>query len=123
MTLDKDYLGVFVSGLCLIHCIAGPLLLAFGATSIGLTLFEDERIHLFLVVPIFFLAVWSIPKGTKAHHHPLPAIAGTAGIICLFAGLMLEELELILTVTATVLLIFAHLSNKWLLTQAVGYDQ
>jgi len=115
MTLDKDYMGALLSGLCLIHCLAGPLLIAFGITSIGLSVFEDERIHLFLAVPIFILAAWSIPRGTRIHHHPAPAFTGLVGITALIAGLLIEEMELVLTVTGTCLLIFAHLYNKRLL--------
>ena len=119
MFVDKDYLGAFVSWICLIHCLAGPLLLALGFTSVGLSFFGDERIHYLLIAPILFIAAWSIPKGLKVHHHIIPALLAVGGFSLLIFGLVFENLEQVLTVSGSLMLITAHLYNKKLLK--VGY--
>jgi len=117
LTLDKDYMGALVSGLCLVHCVVGPILLFFGISAMGVSFFENEAIHLFLAVPILFFASWSIPKGYKCHRKSWPLMAAVVGVVLLLLGLAVEDMELPLTVGATCLLILAHLSNKWLLSK------
>lgn len=115
MTLDKDYAGVFVSSLCLVHCIAGPVILALGLSSVGLSFLLDEKIHMALVAPIILFALWSIPLGYKVHRKSLPLIAVVVGIVMLLLGLSIHEFEMVLTFAASTLIILAHLSNKKLL--------
>lgn len=115
MTLDKDYAGIIVSTLCFLHCVAGPVILAMGLTSVGYSFLLDEKIHLILVVPIVLFAAWSIPSGYEVHQKKYPAIAAIIGVVLLFLGLLIENFEVILTLVASSLLIFAHFSNKRLL--------
>lgn len=115
MTLNRDYIGAIFSWLCIIHCMAGPLLLVLGISSLGIAFLEDERVHHVLIIPIIFFALWSVPKGIKIHNHPLPGIAAALGVIFLLLGLVVESQETPLTVGASCLLIFAHLFNNRLL--------
>ena len=115
MTFDKDYAGVFVSSLCLVHCIAGPVILALGLSTAGFSFFLDEKVHLALVAPIIVFALWSIPYGYKVHQKPLPLIAAAVGLLMLLLGLIIHEVELILTLSASSSIIVAHLFNKKLL--------
>ncbi len=112
MTLDKDYAGILISSLCILHCLSGPVILALGFSSVGFSFLSNEKMHLALVFPIIVLAIWSISTAYIIHKKPLPFIAATLGIILLLTGLMIENLEVILTFSASSLLIFAHFYNR-----------
>lgn len=115
MVIDKDMVGAFISGFCLIHCLAGPVMMLLGITSLGHAHVESESIHFVLMAPILFFAAWSIPKGLKFHHHKTPAIFAVMGLCILMAAFMFVEFGLILTVGGSVLLLSAHLYNRKLL--------
>lgn len=114
-----DWLGVFFSSLCVIHCVATPILLAGASLWIA-----SEWVHIgFLIalVPIVFLAL----KHSHASHH------GKRGLVILFnAGLVFlvsailfgealgEGFEVGLTIVGSILLISGHLRNRYLNNQA-----
>ncbi len=117
MTFNKDYAGVLFSSLCLLHCIAGPVILALGFTSLTFSFFLDEKVHLALVFPIIFFAFWSMPIGLKKHQSKLPLTLAITGVLMLLSGLMIERFEMALTFLASSMLIVAHLSNVKLLNK------
>lgn len=116
MTLNKDYMGALASFLCLMHCLAGPVLIAFGVSVAGLSVIGNERVHLFLVIPIVLFAAWSLPASFSKHRQPVPVMIALIGIVLLLLGLMIESYELPLTVAASLLLMSAHLYNRKLLS-------
>lgn len=116
MTLNKDYMGALASFLCLMHCLAGPVLLTLGVSVVGSSIIENERIHLLLVIPIVLIAAWSLPASFKKHRQPIPVMIALTGIGLLLMGLMIEAYELPLTVAASMLLMSAHLYNRKLLS-------
>ena len=115
MVIDKDVVGAIISGVCLVHCLAGPLLLLLGLTSLGHSHFEEQSIHFTFIAPILFFAAWSIPKGLKSHHQPIPAILTVVGFSLVMVALMMTEHDLIFSVVGSVLLVIAHLYNRKLL--------
>lgn len=62
-----DILGVFISGLCAIHCAALPLLMAF-LPLLGLSFLLNETLEKTLLVFAVTLALWSVAQGYKHHH-------------------------------------------------------
>ena len=108
-----DASAVALSGLCLLHCLALPLLAAllplFGAWS------EAEWVHgvfVLIAAPLSGYALW---RGHR--HRPLPAalwlLAGT-GLALLLAGasgVLGERAETPLTVAGSLALAGAHLWN------------
>lgn len=117
MTLNKDYMGVLASFLCMLHCLAGPILIILGVSVAGSSLLENEQVHMLLVIPIVLFAAWSLPASIKKHRQPLPLMIALTGILLLFMGLMSEQYEMPFTVTASLLLMTAHLYNRKLLIQ------
>ena len=109
-----DWTGVFFSGLCVIHCIATPLLLA------GATLWlASEWVHVsFLVVliPIVIMASRrSCPSQTKRR----VMVLFYAGLFFLGAAIFLgesmgEASEIGLSILGSILLITGHLKNRQL---------
>lgn len=115
MVIDKDVFGAFISGLCLIHCLAGPVLLVLGITTVGHAHLDEHAFHFTLLAPILFVAAWSIPRGLRAHHHKTPATLTVTGITCLVLGLLFIEISLLASVLGSMLLLTAHLNNRHLL--------
>ncbi len=112
----KDNLGIFCSTLCIIHCTLIPILAAmgiFGALSMAL---ESPLIHAFLLIPVIFLAVSSLPKSKKVHGSLTPSLFAVLGIaLMIITFFMPEEVELWLMLFAGLFVITAHLLNKYLL--------
>lgn len=111
-----DRIGLFLSGLCAIHCVATPLLVL--ALPVLGNFFEQEWVHLILallVVPVGVFAFWS---GYK-HHQQIKVFAlGLVGLL-LVGGASLVPHEWVevqghdmVTITGSVFLIAAHLLNR-----------
>ncbi len=115
MVVDKDMVGAFISGICLIHCLTGPFLILLGITSLGHAHSIEQAFHYMILAPILILAAWSIPKGLKKHHRKLPAMLSVIGMVFLMLGLIVIKLSLLLTIMGSVSLFVAHLYNRKLL--------
>lgn len=116
MNINRDHIGAIISGVCLVHCLAGPLLFIIGVTSVGHSFIEERDFHLAIFAPILFFAAWSIPNGIKTHHHPLPAVLTLLALFFLTLSFITVEIGMILSTFASCMLIFAHLYNRKLLT-------
>jgi hypothetical protein len=105
--------AVSASLLCLVHCLALPVLLLLLPGVIGLFARSDafHYVALALVVPAALSAFWI---GYRRHHARRPALLGLAGAACLVIALLPgvgEGGELWLTVAGSLLLITGHLMN------------
>lgn len=116
-TTDRwDKLGIFLSGLCALHCLVTPLLVL--ALPVMGEFFEQEWVHLTMalfVVPVGFFAFWS---GYK-HHQQLKVFAlGILGLVMVGgASLMPHEwVEFyghdMVTILGSLCLITAHVLNR-----------
>jgi len=113
----KDNLAIFTSGLCLIHCLAAPLLLIIGLSGAAISWFEAEWVHQALLIPVIILAVLSLPYAYKQHGSAIPLILASIGILVMSSSFYLpESLELWLVIPSAFLIISAHSLNKKLLT-------
>lgn len=111
--LDAGALAL--SGLCLLHCLALPLLAAT-LPLMGVWA-EAEWVHALFVaiaVPLTGVALW------RAHRQrPLPAaalISAAAGLLLLLAGALgwpTHDSETPLTVAGSLLLASTHVWNAW----------
>lgn len=110
----KDETAALCSGLCLIHCIATPILLSMGSLGLITSVFTSEWVHLVLIVPIAALAVASLPSGRKQHGRWLPTVWGFSGLALLVTALLApHEAEAALSISGGLLLIAGHLSNRF----------
>lgn len=112
-----DKLAIALSSLCVIHCLATPLLLiilpSFGA------LFADShelfhQIILFFVLPVGLAA---LAAGYRHHHKSTVLGSGLTGLAILFVTALyghdyLGEIgETGATIVASVIIVYAHLRN------------
>lgn len=108
-----DNSAIALSGLCLLHCLALPLL-AVALPLLG-TWSRAEWVHVVFAsaaVPLSGYALWS-----NQRRHALPAAlwamagCGLAGLALGASGIVGEHLETPITVVASLLLASAHLLN------------
>ena len=108
-----DYFSISLSVLCAIHCTVAPLLILFLPQIKGF--FEHESFHLILFLTIVPFAIWTFYRCYKLHKDSSVLQIAFAGLACLLAGLLAEDLseyaEQILTILGSLLLITAHIKN------------
>ncbi|WP_417613751.1 MerC domain-containing protein [Parasphingorhabdus sp.] len=105
--------AISVSVLCLVHCLALPVLLFLLPGLLGIFV-QSEIFHaaVFLVIAPF--AVVAFGMGYRFHRQAVPAMLGLVGLACLAVALMPglgEEREFWITVTGSLLLVVGHLLN------------
>ncbi|WP_020209947.1 MerC domain-containing protein [Gilvimarinus chinensis] len=109
----KDETAAFLSGLCLIHCLATPLLMTAGGLGVLGSLFSAEWVHIALIIPIAALALISLPQGRKRHGRTYPALTGLGGLLLLIAAFFVpHDTEALFSVSGGLLLMGAHLANR-----------
>lgn len=114
-----DKIGLFLSSLCALHCLATPLLVL--ALPVLGDVFHEEWVHILMalfVVPVGLYAFWS---GYKHHHQVQVFGLGIAGLVLVSGASLLphqvhEVVEFyghdILTIVGSVFLIVAHILNR-----------
>jgi len=107
--LDKS--AMLLSGLCLVHCLAGSLLLTVFAASGDLLGHDVHVVGLLLALPLAALALW---RGIAAHGRYAIGVLGALGIGLMAASLVIGHggiAEVVLSVIGVCLLAAAHLWN------------
>lgn len=113
--------AISASFLCLVHCLALPLLL-LALPAIAGAIFASEMFHLVaaaLVVPAAALAFF---LGYRRHRALFPAMLGSAGVACIVAALfpaLGEPAAAAITVIGSLLLIGGHIVN-WRLRRTLA---
>lgn len=112
--LDKT--AVALSGLCLVHCLALPFLIALFPV-LGFTVVSHETFHQLILVVVIPTTLIALGMGYRRHHSRLVAALGFAGVAALVIAafavheLGAEALERWVTVVGGLLLATAHLRN------------
>ena len=112
-----DALAMVFSALCLLHCLALPLLVAALPLAAS-SLVADERFHQWLLLGAVPTSVIALGWGWRRHHDAWVAGFGIAGLLLMvFAafgiqtGLIDAAGERLLTVIGAIALAAAHLRN------------
>lgn len=108
-----DKIGICASGLCLVHCLATPVLLLFYPLFLHTEMHESvHEILAFVVVASIMIAVF--PKCHKHGHYDIIMIA-LIGMFLVIGGLFLHETSLLFATITTsfgsAFLIYAHYRN------------
>lgn len=106
-----DRLAIGLSGLCLLHCMAGFVLLAlFAVTGDWL----DHRVHvigLVLAMPLAAVALW---RGWRQHGRSEIGLMGLGGLVVMAVSLAVEHghaAEMLVSMVGVGLLAWAHWRN------------
>ncbi|WP_416908365.1 MAG: MerC domain-containing protein [Polymorphobacter sp.] len=106
-----DRAAILLSGLCLVHCLAGALLVASLTLVGGWMSHEVHSIGLMLALPLAVVALW---RGVQAHGRWGVVAVGVVGIALMSASLFPDHgdaLEIWLSVTGVLVLAAAHFWN------------
>ena len=106
-----DRLGVLISGLCMVHCVAGLFLI--GVLGLGGGVLLNPAIHRFGLVAAFVVGLFTIGAGALRHGHRLPLALGTTGLALMAAAIAIDHGagEALLTICGVVLVASAHIVN------------
>ena len=115
--LELDTLGACVSGLCLVHCVALPLIFAF-APALAHLIPGDEAVHRILAFLVVGAGLPSFLGGVRKHGQRRVLVAGFAGIAIILGALAFGDrfsshaAEISVTMLGSLLLTSAHLANR-----------
>jgi hypothetical protein len=107
--LDKS--AMTLSGLCLVHCLAGSLLLTMFAAGGDWLGHNVHLVGLLIALPLAAFALW---RGVAVHHRVGVAVLGATGIALMAASLFVghgHEGEVLLSVIGVSMLGLAHYWN------------
>ncbi len=107
--LDKS--AMTLSGLCLVHCLAGSLLLTVFAASGDWLGHDVHVVGLLLAMPLAAVALW---RGFALHGRYAIGVLGALGIGLMAASLLISHggvAEIALSIIGVCLLATAHLWN------------
>lgn len=107
-----DGLAISASALCLIHCLALPVAIAF-LPALAAWADGGELFHIAMLAIAVPLSSWTLIAGWRGHGVVAPLVIGALGLALLIAGLGFEGLELgtVLTVAGGITLAMAHVRN------------
>jgi len=106
-----DALGLTLSGLCLLHCVALPIAALSAPTSLGLLAHEDSLTHIVLLalaLPIGGIAFFS---SWRHHRSSSTLIIGMVGLLIMALGvshIFGHDNEITLTITGVITVAGAH---------------
>jgi len=106
-----DRIGVIVSGLCLVHCLAGLFLI--GMLGLGGGLLLNPAIHRVGLILAVAIGAATIGANALRHGHRLPLMLGGTGLL-LMAGAILSDHgagEAVLTIAGVAMLASGHIVN------------
>lgn len=106
-----DRVGVLLSGLCALHCLAGLLLVA--GLGLGGEFLLAPAIHRVGLALAIAVGAATLVIGVSRHRDPMPLQVGAGGIGLMIAALLVGHgtAEAVLTMAGVALLAWAHLRN------------
>ena len=111
-----DKAAISVSGLCLVHCLALPLLVAFYPVAFVLAL-SEEFFHWAMVMIAIPISTTSLFVGCQKHEKRQGLLLGGIALLLLTAPFAApheainEQMEVVVTVLGALLLATAHIMN------------
>jgi hypothetical protein len=107
-----DGLAISASALCLLHCLALPVVIAF-LPALSTWLNGGELFHVLMLAVAIPLSGLTLITGWRRHGAVAPVVIGTLGLALLVAGLAFEGRTLgsALTVAGGLALALAHIRN------------
>ncbi|KQQ36257.1 hypothetical protein ASF61_08750 [Duganella sp. Leaf126] len=110
-----DYAGITASGLCLVHCVAMPFLLAaFPVLGVD---HGHASVHRLLVLGVTIPVLVALLPGFIKHREPVALLLGATGLAAFIVAVYVvgplfgQLAETVLAICSSVLLIVAHRRN------------
>jgi hypothetical protein len=112
--LDKS--AITLSTLCLVHCLALPLVTVILPSMIA-TAVNQEFFHSLMVICVLPISIYALTMGCKKHNKLSVALYGGLGLACLVAAVLFGESHLgevgekLITTIGSLMIAFAHIQN------------
>lgn len=109
-----DQVAVALSGLCLVHCLALPLVIA---VLPFLGQFSDDHLHVQMLILVIPVSVIALGLGFRRHRHKGVVVAGVAALILVTLGGTVAHnhygllADRLLTIVGSLALAFTHYRN------------
>lgn len=116
-----DRWGIFISSICLVHCLALPIVIAL-LPAMSSFLPPDNWVHPVLIGLALPVTGVALMRGYLTHRAWRAPLLGAAGLALISAGVLLDALPVaaaILTVAGGLLVAAAHVTN-WRAHGAMG---
>jgi hypothetical protein len=116
-----DRFAIVLSSLCLVHCLATPLLLLL-LPAASLTFAFPDSFHLWMLLTAIPVSLFALRAGHRHHGLMLPTLLAFTGLCLLGYGAIFvatANFELVFTALGALFLAAAHLWNARL-TSAPG---
>jgi hypothetical protein len=116
VTGKLDKAAVVLSGLCLVHCLALPLVIALFPVF-GFTVVEHSTFHQLILIVVIPTTVLALGAGYRRHRRHAVPLFGALGVIALVVAafgahaLGADILERSMTVVGGLLIATAHVQN------------
>ncbi|MDB5099581.1 MAG: MerC mercury resistance protein [Cyanobacteria bacterium RYN_339] len=114
--LPVDQLGMLASSLCVVHCIATPLLISWSSV-LARAMPGEESTHRLLALAVAVFGASALARGYRVHRHKRVVGLMAAGLACIVAGAFGGERlppmlpELAVTLAGSACMIVAHRIN------------
>jgi len=122
-TISLDKTAIVFSTLCVLHCLALPLLMVL-LPALAILPLNQEMFHLGMVMCVLPTSIYAITLGCKKHKKLSVAYTAGLGLIALVAAVVFGEGHLgeigekLLTTFGAVIIASAHLKNYKLCQQS-----
>lgn len=110
-----DRLGICISALCLVQCLALPVLLV---AAPAVALWRGELVHLTLLAAVIPVSILAFGRGVRVHRQARVLWPAAGGLLLLTGAAAVDLMELAgpwsvagISVVGAALLIGAHLGN------------
>lgn len=112
-SIKKDTTGLWLSGLCIVHCIATPVLFLLAGSGLLVSAFSSEWVHLVLIAPMLILIYATVVQTALRGESKTPLVLAIAGMAILIASLTVHGLlESALGIVGGSLVFSAHWLNR-----------
>lgn len=107
-----DRWAIWLSGLCIVHCLSGAVFFALAASAGGMLL--DPIVHEIGFVIAILFGIIAIGRGVLQHGYMLPVVISSLGMGTMTGALSLphSDTELPYTVIGVALLALGHDLNR-----------
>ena len=112
-----DKTAIVLSFVCVLHCLALPVLLIALPSISTLINFDNEIIHFGLILAVVPISLFAVISGYIHHRHTSVFFISTIGIIMLIVAVIYghdvlgDSGETLLTIVGSALITFGHLRN------------
>jgi hypothetical protein len=110
-----DLAGISASTLCVVHCLATPLLVVFVPVLEAV----EKQTHAVFALAILAIGLLAFLPGYRRHRHWQLVIMAIVGFILISLGvtaphgMLSESAEVVATVAGGILLVAAHVTNAY----------